>query len=154
MSLWYVWHKPSTYLTPMLTLSQNRLKRDSTWLTSPRSSIGCLQYYFWAYGMFMANRAPILHQELHYLQTDRSELPLEPRYLGVPSSVSKMISVPMVCSVQTMLLSYTDPNTVSKGLKWDSTQTTSLTSSIGCIQNYLWANGMFISNHASILCQD
>jgi hypothetical protein len=28
------------------------------------------------------NRAPILHQELHYLQTDRTELPLEPHHLG------------------------------------------------------------------------
>jgi hypothetical protein len=26
---------------------------------------------------------------------DRTELPLEPRHLGVPSSVSKMISMPM-----------------------------------------------------------
>jgi hypothetical protein len=38
-------------------------KRDSTWPTWPRSSIGCLQYYFWAYCMFDTNHAPILHQE-------------------------------------------------------------------------------------------
>jgi hypothetical protein len=49
MSLWYVWRKPSTNLAPTLTLSQNRLKRDSTWPTSPRSFIECHQYYFWAY---------------------------------------------------------------------------------------------------------
>jgi hypothetical protein len=117
MSLWYVWHKPSTYLTPTLTLSQNRLKQDSTWLMSPWSSIRCLQYFFWAYGTFKANRAPILHQELHYLQMDRSELPLEPRHLGVPSSAPKMISMPMVCSVQTVHLSCTDTNTVCKRTK-------------------------------------
>jgi hypothetical protein len=101
----------------MLTLSQNRSKRDSTWLTSPRSSIGCLQYYFRAYGMFDANYALILHQEYHYRQTDRTELPLEPRHLGVPSSASKMISMPMVRSLQTLHLSCTDTNTMSKWTK-------------------------------------
>jgi hypothetical protein len=63
MRLWYVWRKPSTYLAPTLTMSQNRSKSDSTWPTSPRSSIRCLQYYFCAYGKSDANRAPILHQE-------------------------------------------------------------------------------------------
>jgi hypothetical protein len=60
-------YEPMVHLTQtehlscmMLTLSQNRSKRDSTWLTSPQSSIGCLQYYFWAYGTFDANHAPIL----------------------------------------------------------------------------------------------
>jgi hypothetical protein len=77
----------------------------------------CLQYYFRAYGPFDANRAPILHQELHYLQADRSELPLEPRHIGVPSSASKTISMPMVCLVQTVHLSYNDTNTVSKRTK-------------------------------------
>jgi hypothetical protein len=117
MSLWYVWCKPSNYFAPMLTMSQNRSKRDSTWPTSPWSSIEGLQYYFWAYGTFDANSAPILHQEQHYLKTDRTELPLEPGHLGVPSSVSKTISLPMVCLVQTMHLSCTDTNTVSKRTK-------------------------------------
>jgi hypothetical protein len=48
---------------------------------------------------------------------DRSELPLEPRHLGVPSSVSKMISMPMVCSVHTVHLSCTYTNTISKWTK-------------------------------------
>jgi hypothetical protein len=63
MSLWYVWSKLSTYLALTLTLSQNISKRDSTWPTSPRSFIDCVQYYFWAYGTFNANHALILHQE-------------------------------------------------------------------------------------------
>jgi hypothetical protein len=67
--------------------------------------------------MFEANRAPILHQELHYLQTNRRELPLEPRHLGVPSGAPKMIYMPMVCSVETMHLSCTNTNTVSKRTK-------------------------------------
>jgi hypothetical protein len=67
--------------------------------------------------MFNANRATILHQELHYLQTDRTELPLEPCHLGVPSGASKTISMPMVCSVQTVQLSCTDTNNLSKQTK-------------------------------------
>jgi hypothetical protein len=81
------------------------------------SSIGCLEYYFRANGLFDANCAPILHLELHYLQTDQTVLPLVPRHIGVPSSAFKMISMPMVSSVQTMHLSCTDNNIVSKQTK-------------------------------------
>jgi hypothetical protein len=52
LSLWYVWRKPCRYLAPTQTLSPNRPKWDSIWPTSPRSSIGCIQNDFWAYGMF------------------------------------------------------------------------------------------------------
>jgi hypothetical protein len=45
---------------------------------------------------------------------DRTKLPLEPRHLGVPSSVSKTISMPMVRSLQTVLQHCTDTNTISK----------------------------------------
>jgi hypothetical protein len=78
LSLWYVWRKPYTYLAPILTLSSNGLKRDSTrptlilspngpkrdytWHTSPRSSIGCIPNDFQAYGTFGANRGPNLHR--------------------------------------------------------------------------------------------
>jgi hypothetical protein len=48
---------------------------------------------------------------------DRTELPLEPRHLGVPLSASKTIYMPMVCSMQTVYLSCTDTNTVSKQTK-------------------------------------
>jgi hypothetical protein len=48
---------------------------------------------------------------------DRTELLLEPRHLRVPSSASKMISMPMVCSVQTVHLSCTNTNNVSKQTK-------------------------------------
>jgi hypothetical protein len=44
-------------------------------------------------------------------------LPPEPRHLGVPSSASKTISMPMVCSVQTVHLSCTNINAVSKRTK-------------------------------------
>jgi hypothetical protein len=46
LSLWYVWHKPCNYLAPTLTLSPNGLKWVSTWASSPRSTIGCIQNDF------------------------------------------------------------------------------------------------------------
>jgi hypothetical protein len=78
------------------------------------SSIRCVQNDFRAYGTFSANRAPILHQDYHYLQMDRNPLPLEHRHLEVPLGASKMISEPMVRLAQTVHLSCTDTNTVSK----------------------------------------
>jgi hypothetical protein len=63
LSLWYVWCKPHSYLSSTLTPSPNGPKQDSTWPTSPRSSIGCVQTDFRAYGMFGTNRAPVLHQD-------------------------------------------------------------------------------------------
>jgi hypothetical protein len=114
LSRWYVWHKPCTYLAPKLTLSPKRNKWNSKWPTSPRSSIGCVQNDFWAYGMFNANRAPILRQDTHYLQTNQNEISLWPHHRGVPSGASKMISEKLVCLAQTVHLSCTDTNTVSK----------------------------------------
>ena len=55
LSLWYVWCKPCSY--------PNGPKQDSTWPMSPRSSIGCVQNDFRAYGMFSANHTPILRQD-------------------------------------------------------------------------------------------
>jgi hypothetical protein len=46
LSLWYIWCKPCTYLALRLTPSPNGPKRDSIGLTSPRSSIGCVQKDF------------------------------------------------------------------------------------------------------------
>ena len=81
------------------------------------SSIGCVQNDFEAYGTFGANRALILREDEHYLQIDRIELPLEFRHLEVPLGASKLISEPMVRLVQTVHLSCTRTNTVSKRTK-------------------------------------
>ena len=81
---------------------------------SPRSSIGCVQNDVRAYGTSDANHAPILCQDEHYVQMDRNELSLEPRHFGVPTGASKIISEPMVRLAQTMHLSCTDTNTISK----------------------------------------
>jgi hypothetical protein len=63
LSLWYVQRKPCNYLMSRLALSANGLERDSTWSTSPRSSIACVQNDFRAYGTFDANHASILRQK-------------------------------------------------------------------------------------------
>jgi hypothetical protein len=67
--------------------------------------------------MFDANRAPILHRNKHYLQKDQKEILHDPRHLGVPSGASKMIYGAMVRLVQTVYLSCTETNTISKWTK-------------------------------------
>jgi hypothetical protein len=60
---WYFWDKPCTYLMSRLALFLNGLNRASTWASSPRCTIGCVQNNFWANGTFGANCGPILHQD-------------------------------------------------------------------------------------------
>ena len=95
LSLWYVYHKPCTYLKSTLTPSPSGPK----------------------------------------------EIPRDPRHLGHPSGASKMISEPMVHLAQTVHQSYINTNTISKRTKRDSTWPTSPRSSIGCVQNNIWAFG-------------
>jgi hypothetical protein len=95
-----------------------------------------------------------LYQDLHYLKSDRNELPLEPRHLWVPSGACKMISEVMVRLAQIKDLPCTSTNTISNGAKWDSTRPTSPSSSIGRVQNDFWANGTFDADRAPILNQD
>jgi hypothetical protein len=113
LSLWYVRRKPCTYLASRLALSQNKLNRASTWASSPRSTFGCIQNNFWAYGTFSVNRAPIFRQGVDWIK-----LPLEPRHLGVPPGASKTISKPVVCLAQTVQLSYVKISIISK---WNET---------------------------------
>jgi hypothetical protein len=114
----YMTHiKPCPYLESRLALFPNGPKRDSIWASSPRSTIHCVQNDFWGYGTFGANRAPILHWNLHCLQTDRNKILHNPRHLGVPSGASKSVSEAMVHLVQTENLSCTDTNTISKWTK-------------------------------------
>jgi hypothetical protein len=72
--------------------------------------------------MFYAIRAPILHQDYHYLKT---ELPLEPLYLGVPSRAPKMVKS---CTYLAPKLTLSPHR-----LKRDSILHTSSRSSIGCL---------------------
>jgi hypothetical protein len=137
MSLWYVWHKPSTYLTPTLTLSQKQIEtrfHDSYHL-------GVLSGASNIISKPIVCSTQTVHQSCIKsctLQNDRSERSLEPRHLEVPSSASKMIYIflwyvrckPCTRLALTLTLS---PN----GVKRNSTRPTSLTSSFGCVQNYL-----------------
>jgi hypothetical protein len=131
----------------------NELTQASTWASSPRSTIGCVQNDFWAYGMFGTNRAPILHRHQQYLQMDQNEILHDPCHLGVPSGASKTISKPLVCSVQTTHLSCVKISTISNEMNQASTWASSPRSTIGCVQNDFWAYGMFSTNHAPILNQ-
>jgi hypothetical protein len=45
-SLWYVRHKPCTYLASTLALSPNKPNRASTWASSPRTTIGASKKWF------------------------------------------------------------------------------------------------------------
>jgi hypothetical protein len=63
LRLWCIRRKLCTYIALKLTMSTNGLKQASIWHTLSRSSIGCVQIDFLAYGMFLANHAPILRQD-------------------------------------------------------------------------------------------
>jgi hypothetical protein len=114
LSLWYVWCKLCTYLALTLTLSLNRLKRDSTWLTSPRRSIGCDQQRFLSVWYDRRKLRTYIVSKLALTPNGWNKHPLEPRHLGVPSGPSKMISELMVCLTQTVHLSCTETNTIFK----------------------------------------
>jgi hypothetical protein len=104
---------PTPYCTDSNTISKwTGMRFHMT--HSPRSSIGCVQDDFWADGTFNTNRAPILHQDYHYLQMDSNKIPLEPQNLGVSSGVFKTISEPMVHLAQTAHLSCVKISTISK----------------------------------------
>jgi hypothetical protein len=81
---------------------------------APRSFIGCVQNDFWAYATFRATVHLSCIKIGTISKSDRIELPLVPRHLGVPSSASKTITTFMVRLAQTMHLSCTRTNIVSK----------------------------------------
>jgi hypothetical protein len=112
LSLWYVWRKPCTYHAPTLTLSPNGKKRDSTYPTSSRSSIGCVQNNFWALWYTWCEPCTYLAPRLALPSNGLIEHPHEPHQLGVLSGVFQTISEPMVCLAQTVHLSYTVSNTI------------------------------------------
>jgi hypothetical protein len=64
--------------------------------------------------MFDTNRALSCIKISTISEKDQNELPFEPPHTMVPSSASKSISGPVVRLAQTMLLSCTDTNIISK----------------------------------------
>jgi hypothetical protein len=117
LSLLYIRRKLCTYLVSRLALCLYRPKRASTWATSPRCTIECVQNDFCAYGTFGANRAPILHWHYHHLQMDWNKILHDQCHIGDTSSVSKIISDPMLHSAQTVHLSCVKVSTISKQTK-------------------------------------
>jgi hypothetical protein len=107
LSLWYVQRKPCTYLASRLALSPNGPKRASTWASSSSNSIGCIPNNFLSLWYIRQTGAPALHLCYYRLQMDQNEI-------RVPSGASKIISEPMVCSAQTVHLSFVKIKTVSK----------------------------------------
>jgi hypothetical protein len=122
----------------------------------PKSSIGCVQYDFKAYGTFGTNRPPILRLALSPNEVKQASTWASS--LGVSFGVSKTISQPMVRLVQTMHLSctYIAPSlTLSpNGPKQYSTWPTSPRTSILCVQNIFCVYGPFGANSTRILHQD
>jgi hypothetical protein len=116
-SLWYVWCEPCTYPASGLALSPNGMKDLFTWASSPRSTIGCVQNFFWVYGIFGANRAPILHQYLHCLKTDWNKIPHNQRHQEVLSGASNMTFEHMAHSEQTVHLSCVKISTITKQIE-------------------------------------
>jgi hypothetical protein len=151
LRLGFIQHKPCNYLASRLALSSNVLNWASTWALSPRSTTRCVQNDFWACGIFGPNYAPILHRHSDCLQMDRNEIPQDPCHLVAPSGASKMISVRVVRSAQTMHLSCVKISIISNELSEASTWASLPRSTITCFQNDFWAYGMFSTNHAAIL---
>jgi hypothetical protein len=114
LSLWYVRCEPYTYPASGLALSPNGTKHASTWASSPRSTIGCVQNFLRVYGTFGANGAPILHQYLYCLKTDWNEIPHNQRHQEVLSSASNMTFEPMICLEQIVHLSCVKISTITK----------------------------------------
>jgi hypothetical protein len=90
-----------------------------------------------------------LAMKLTLSQKDRNEILHDPRHLGVPSGAPKMVSEAMERLVQTVDLSCTDTNTISK---W--TISPNGPSSIDCVQIDFRAYGTFGANRAPIFNQD
>jgi hypothetical protein len=113
LSLWYLQHKPRTYLAPRLALSLNGLKQ----LPLEPRHLGLLS------GASKMISKPVVHsaETMHLYCTDtntiskRTEMRFHiPTHLGVPSGASKTISEPMARSAQTAHLSCIKISTISK----------------------------------------
>jgi hypothetical protein len=130
----------------------NELTQASTWASSPRSTIGCVQNDFLSY--VWRKPCTYLASILAIYQMNWLKHPLELCHLGVLSGASKTISEPTVCLAQTCTYLAPTPTLSLNGPKRDLTWPTSPWISIGCVQNDFWGYGTFGTNHAPILRQE
>jgi hypothetical protein len=151
--------KPMVRLAQTVHLSCVKISTISKWTQptfhfslTPKSTIDCVQNDFWAYRTFGANHAPILHRHQHRLQTEWSDIPHDPRHLGVPLGVGLKWFMrlwyvrrkPCTYLVSILALSL-------YRLKRASTWASSTRSTIKCIQNDFWAYCTFGANWTRIL---
>jgi hypothetical protein len=101
--------------------------------------------------MISTNGAPILHRQLHYLETDQNKIPHDPRHLGVASGASKIIFEPIVISEQTMHLSCVKISTIPKQTEMSFHLSLEPRSAIRFVQNDFCAYSMIGANRAPIL---
>jgi hypothetical protein len=104
--------KPCTYVVSRLALSPNGPKQASTWASSPRKTVGCLQndFYIW--------RKPCTYLALT-LTPSRNELKRDLTWPTSPRSSIGCVQNDFQAygTFETVLLSCSDTNTVSKRTK-------------------------------------
>jgi hypothetical protein len=113
-SLWYVQRKPCTYLASWLALSPNGPKWTSTWVSSPRSTIRCVQNDFYC---ILRKSCTYLALTLTLYLNGLKWNSAWARHLGVPTGASKMISKTMVRSGQTVYPSCVKISTICKQIE-------------------------------------
>jgi hypothetical protein len=112
LSIYYVQPKPCTDIASRLALSPNGLKWATTWASSPRIIIGCVQNDIWPYSTFGTSYAPIFALTLTP-STNGPKQDSNPRHLGVPSGLSKTISKLWYVSQKKVYLSCVKISTIS-----------------------------------------
>jgi hypothetical protein len=105
---------PNTYPASRLALSPNGLKQASTWASSSRSIIGCVQNDFWANGTFSAKPCTYIVPTLTVSPNGSKRDSTWPTRLGLPSGAFKTISEPIIRLAQTVHLSCVKISTISK----------------------------------------
>ena len=119
----------------LVSTISNGLKQASTWASSPRSTIGCVQNKHplephhvgvpslcpkWFLSLWYVWRKPCTYLVSRLAlcpNGPKRDILLEPGHLGVPTGASKMISEPMVRLAQTMHLSCLKISTISKWIE-------------------------------------
>jgi hypothetical protein len=116
--------EPMVRLAQTVQLSCDKISTNSKQTkTSFHLSLVNLEYHrvhpkqFLSLGTFGTNRATIMLRHWYHHGMDWNETPHEPHHPGVPSASSKLISKPRVRLAQTVTLSCTNTNTVSKQTK-------------------------------------
>jgi hypothetical protein len=132
----------------------NELNQASTWALSPRSTIGCVQNDFWAYGMFSTN----LHlsctdsntsSKLTKMRFHMTHVTLEFHWVRPKRFMRLWYVWNKPCTYLASRLAL-----FLNGLNRASTWASSPRNTIRFVQNDFWSCGTFGTNRAPILCQD